>query len=170
MTMRILIALLLGVATYCTIPNDVSADENENTVVQSSEEKGLSFGTKANERPNLTKTARNAGIFLLVASLVSFFIKRRKNIFSPTKDTESKLQMLEQLSLGNNSALLLVNAMGTNLLLAKHQGKIEFLSVLSSDTNDQKYHEPSGELPRNIQLETLTERVQSIRVASLNAN
>jgi flagellar biogenesis protein FliO len=170
MMTRLLLALLLGVATYCVLPNEISAEESENAVSQNSEVKEFSLGTKPNGRPDLTKTARNAGIFLIVASLISYFIKRKKNLFSPSKKTENKLHLVEQLSIGNNSALLLVNAMGVNLLLGKHQGKIEFLTSLSPDGNKESGYKSPSELPAGTQLETLSERVQSIRVASLNAN
>lgn len=70
-------------------------------------------------------------------------IKQKKTIF-PIKSSEkkNKITLLEELSLGAGSNLILVEVEGNRILLCKNQGKIEYLKEI----NPNYKHLPTEEL------------------------
>jgi flagellar biogenesis protein FliO len=125
----------------CLFTTTLLADEQSSNAISPEitslkESKSIKAGSAVIKKSEFHSAAKGSCIFLACVGIIALIVKKKKITF-PTKQTKNKkIELIEELSLGNGRSLLLLKVNEQEFLLSKEVSKLSMLSEIRSTTNE----------------------------------
>lgn len=118
--------------TTSLFADELSSSEMTTEITAIKENTSIKAGSAVIRKSDFHSAAKGSCIFLACVGIIALTIKRKKITF-PTKQTKNKkLELLEELSLGNGRSILLIKVNEQEFLLSKETSKVSMLSEVGN--------------------------------------